>query len=181
MVPTRPPRSQLGLLARCQAPALAGAMHLPTPPHAGASTPGRGPDDLIVACWNVGMPDKLSFTKNLEKAMEDVRMAIADMVSWDVDIIGLNEVHPEFHSLYERTITSAFANMKFLGLPSGDAFVWRASCRLASFASGGGGSEIEWSGGARLRAPVLCVCVCGFRAVGKKGVRVRVWGVINKG
>ena len=109
MVPTRPPRSQLGLLARCQAPALAGAMHLPTPPHAGASTPGRGPDDLIVACWNVGMPEKHSFTKNLEKAMEDVRIAIADMVSWDIDIIGLNEVHPEFHSLYERTITSAFA------------------------------------------------------------------------
>ena len=134
-------------------------MPAPRPPHAGASTPGSA-GDLIVACWNVGMPEKHSFTKNLEKAMEDVRIAIADMVSWDVDIIGLNEVHPEFHSLYERTITSAFANMKFLGLPSGDAFVWRASCRLASFASGGGpkssGREVPGSG------HQCCVCVCGL-------------------
>ena len=93
--------------------------------------------------------------------MDDVRCAISEMgTAWDVDIIGLNEVHPEFFSTYERTITSAFASMKFLGVPSGDAFVWRASCRLASFASWGG-SEIEWSGGARFRAPVLCVCVFG--------------------
>ena len=79
--------------------------------------------------------------------MDDVRCAISEMVTWDVDIIGLNEVHPDFFSIYDRTITSAFANMKFLGLPSGDAFVWRASCRLVSIGRVRGGSEMEWSGG----------------------------------
>ena len=91
--------------------------------------------------------------------MDDVRCAIQEMVLWDVDIIGLNELHPEFFSTYERTITSALASMKFLGVPSGDAFVWRASCRLASFASWGGvqkssGREVPGSG------HQCCVCVC---------------------
>ena len=87
------------------------------------------------------MPDRNSFKSRLGEAMEDVRVAISEMVTWDVDIIGLNEVHPDFFSRYDRTITSAFPNMKFLGVPSGDAFVWRASCRLVSIVRVRGGHK----------------------------------------
>ena len=125
----------------------------PLTPHAGASTPGR--DDLIVVCWNVGMPDRNSFRSRVGEAMEDVRVAISEMVTWDVDIIGLNEVHPDFFSMYDRTITSAFPNMKFLGVPSGDAFVWRASCRLVSIVRVRGVTNRVYAAVSQPRASVM--------------------------
>ena len=61
------------------------------------------------------MPDRNSFAKDVDRAVTNAMYGIQQLVLMDVDIIGLNEVHPEFFARFERKITETCPNMRFLG------------------------------------------------------------------
>ena len=99
---------------------------------AGASTPGglgkAELGDLRLGIFNAGLNQKTSFsTRRAQTLSALVDRCISALSACHV--LGVNEIHAEFHSDVDKLLSQAAPNLTMMGYYSGDMFVWRPSAR----------------------------------------------------